>query len=74
MLSQVSKARPPPHERRPVRGDPGPGAPALVTEAEGEFNVAVPKTCSKPSPIFVAPDSSPAVVRASSPALPFGMP
>jgi hypothetical protein len=33
--SQVPKSGPPPHERRPVRGDPGPGAPNIGADSSG---------------------------------------
>src|ERR1039458_7269789 len=34
VVSQVSKSRSPPHGRRPVRGDPGSGAPSICGPAQ----------------------------------------
>jgi hypothetical protein len=31
LLSQIPEAEPPPHGRRPVRGDPGPGVPGVLS-------------------------------------------
>jgi 2-amino-4-hydroxy-6-hydroxymethyldihydropteridine diphosphokinase len=39
LVSQVPKSGPPPHGRRPVHGDPGPGAPGLESESDAVVRV-----------------------------------
>jgi ATP-dependent DNA helicase RecG len=48
-VSQLSKARPPPHGRTPVRGDPGPGAPGKAAR-KGKTEELFPKSAQEANP------------------------